>query len=260
MNSWGKMVQGVLDLFGATLVRTPQSAPAPPMAASGARKPVLPSIPREVSARRKRGWSLVRRPQGWVCLVPLPLLHAPPDIQQALDVWIHAALHPSPGSRLRRKESQKAVFAWLEPQSVDNHPQARPIGVAWNLQELFDGLNQRYFDGRLTAVLRWSSKWGGLSTHQSLQTKHGHVHLITIAKAYDAPDVPRFAVEGVLFHEMCHITHPPRKGTGEKRVIHHKQFQEAERRFAQWMQWRDWERRHLRRRVQKGHLLTTGQK
>lgn len=258
MTNWAKMVQGVFDFFSAPPAETPLKAPVP--VAPVRPKGIPSSIPREGSTRRKRGWSLVRRSEGWVCLVPPQLLQAPPEIQQALDRWIHAALHPSPGSRARRKESQKEVFAWLEPQALDQYPQAKPVGLAWNLQELFDGLNQQYFDGRLTAVLRWSSKWGGLSTHQSLRTKQGQVHLITIAKAYDGLDVPRYAVEGVLFHEMCHITHPPRKGSGDKRVIHHQQFRAAERVFAQWTQWREWERRHLRRRVQRGHLLTTGRK
>ncbi len=144
--------------------------------------------------------------------------------------------------------------------TLEKVPTARPQGHCWDLKVLFDGLNHTYFQGRLEAVLRWSPKWGGLSTHQSLRTPTGHVHLITIARAYDAAEVPQFAVEGVLFHEMCHIAHPPRQGGGAKRVIHHKEFREAERKYVQWTQWRDWERKHLRRRVKLGQNLLTSHK
>ncbi|MBK9579381.1 MAG: SprT-like domain-containing protein [Fibrobacterota bacterium] len=257
MNALGRVIQGVLDLFGSD----PQPRVILPRAtAPRSAPPVGQSVARELSSRRKRGWSLVRKEGRWVCLVPSALMGAPPDIQQQLDEWIRAVLHPSPGSRARKQQSQKVIFAWMEPRTLEKVPVARPEGHAWDLQVLFDGLNQAYFEGRLEAVLRWSPKWGGLSTHQSLRTQHGHVHLITIARAYDATDVPKFAVEGVLYHEMCHIACPPRAGTGEKRVIHHREFREAERKYEHWTLWRDWERKNLRRRVKRGHHLLTGHK
>ncbi|HNY31457.1 MAG TPA: SprT-like domain-containing protein [Fibrobacteria bacterium] len=256
MNGWGRMVQGVLDLFAREDRPPPESSvPEPPAKTQTAGQG---QVVREVASRKKRGWSLVRRNGGWVCLVPPSLYHAPLDIQEQLDQWIRAALHPSPGSRLRKQQSQRAIFAWMEPRLEEKVPEERAAGIAWDLRPLFDQLNQEYFQGRLEAVVRWSPKWGGLSTHQSLKISQGIVHLITIARAYDAADVPRYAVEGVLFHEMCHIAHPPRRGGGHKRVIHHKEFREAEQRYAQWGRWREWERRHLRRKVKRGHILMTG--
>jgi hypothetical protein len=140
-------------------------------------------------------------------------------------------------------------------------PEENSRGQALDLQELFQELNHAHFQGQLLAMVRWSPRVGGLSTHQELRTKEGGRHLITISRAYDGTDVPRAAVAGVLFHEMCHIAVPPRPGGGGKRMVHHKEFRLAERQFPEWAQWREWERTHLARRVRRlGRLLTTSQK
>jgi hypothetical protein len=147
----------------------------------------------------------------------------------------------------------------MAPRVPDRLPRGDSQGLALDLQELFDELNDRHFEGRLQAIVRWSPRLGGLSTHQELATRDGVRHLITISRAYDGKEVPRLAVGGVLFHEMCHIAYPPRPGRGGKRMVHHKEFRMAERQYPHWEQWREWEKSHLVKRLKKlSKTLMTG--
>jgi hypothetical protein len=209
------------------------------------------AVPVEYSSRRRRGWRLTREGGRWVCQAPAALLDAPPEVHDDLQAWIRTVLKPHPGSRARRKEIERRIFAWMAPRAPDRMPSGSSRGAALDLQELFAELNGAHFGGALDATVRWSPRVGGLSTHQELRTGDGIRHLVTISRAYDGADVPRVAVAGVLFHEMCHIAHPPRPGRGGKRMVHHKEFRQAERKFPGWTEWRDWEARHLARRVRR---------
>lgn len=54
---------------------------------------------------------------------------------------------------------------------------------------------------------------------------------IVISRVLDDPEVPAFVLDYVVHHELLHIVHPPRQGSGGKRIVHHKAFREAEARF-----------------------------
>lgn len=257
--------QLVLDLFGAGTSTAPAeprverpsslrpTPPSPPAAPAG---PVVPVV---YSTRRRRGWRIVKEGGVWICQAPQTLRDAPPEIHSDLQEWARTVLKPHPGSKARRKEIERRIFAWMAPHSPDRDPVGNSKGETIDLQELFQELNRNHFEGRLEAFVRWSPRVGGLSTHQELKTRSGPRHLITISRAYDGKDVPRVAVAGVLFHEMCHIAHPPRPGRGGKRMVHHKEFRLAERRFPGWEEWRAWEARHLARRVRRlERLLISG--
>jgi len=100
-------------------------------------------------------------------------------------------------------------------------------GVHYRLEELFDEMNARYFEGRLERVnLAWSKRMS--------RTHLGHwdpAHqTIVLSRFLDRGEVPRIAVEYVMFHEMLHVVHPPEYVNGQRRV-HHRKFKADERRF-----------------------------
>ena len=53
---------------------------------------------------------------------------------------------------------------------------------------------------------------------------------IVISRLLDRAEVPRLAVEYVLFHEMLHLKHPVEHG-GTRRRVHTKDFREHEKQF-----------------------------
>lgn len=111
-----------------------------------------------------------------------------------------------------------------------------PRGQVYDLDELFDGLNARYFGGSLAKPqLSWSQQ----KTHRVLG-HHDHLHgAIIISRTLDAPRIPRFVVEYVLYHEMLHAKHPPRR-TSDRTVYHSRQFRADELEFERYQEAVKW--------------------
>lgn len=268
MKGWpSRMGQLVLDLFAATqpvpsAKTTRVSQPveedsgshlSPPSRAIPTGNPHrfaedhdLKDVTMVFSLRLKRSWRL-ERPRG-----PNPVLHlpkrlesAPPEVWKALGEWVRAHRKPHPGSRALSRRAAQTVFDWMG-EGQDRRPGGDAKGRHHDLAPLFERLNREHFQGRLSAIVRWSPRPGGLSTHRTLNLPEGPRHVITIGQLYDHKDVPVQAVEGVLFHEMLHIEHPPR-GEGSRRHVHHAQFREAERAFPGYLAWKEWEHREAPR-------------
>lgn len=124
-------------------------------------------------------------------------------------------------------------------------------GHYFDLERMFRRLNRQYFDDRLEKPeLSWSQR----RTHRILG-HHDPVHAtIIISKSLDAPDVPEWFVEFVLYHEMLHIKHSARLING-RRYHHTKAFRSDERRFPfyeaaqEWMELFSHRERRLRARA-----------
>ncbi len=108
-----------------------------------------------------------------------------------------------------------------------------PRGRAWDLVELFDRVNESYFDGALERpMLGWTLRpltyrWGWYS---SMVQPHG---LIVINRLLDDPRVPVFVLEGTMHHEMLHMQNDAMLVNG-RRVVHTREFRRAERAFERY--------------------------
>lgn len=109
-------------------------------------------------------------------------------------------------------------------------------GSCYNLDRMFDRLNRLHFDGALEKpILTWSQR-----RTRRILGHHDPIHeTIVISKTLDAPDVPEWFVEYILFHEMLHIKHPARLIKG-RRFFHTKAFRAEEERFPYYRQAQDW--------------------
>lgn len=110
------------------------------------------------------------------------------------------------------------------------------VGRVYNLEEIFQKLNRVYFDGQLKRpVLSWSQR----RTQRTLG-HHDSVHnTIVISKTLDSPDVPRYFVEYVVYHEMLHIKHKVKIVRG-RCYYHTPEFYLDEKRFKQYRQSMKW--------------------
>lgn len=102
-----------------------------------------------------------------------------------------------------------------------------PQGHVYNLDEMFEELNFKYFHGLMARpVLGWSPN--------ASRTLLGHYdpshNAIVLSRILDHPQTPRLAVEYVLFHEMLHLRHPA-EHQGARRCVHTRAFKEAEKQF-----------------------------
>jgi hypothetical protein len=103
-----------------------------------------------------------------------------------------------------------------------------PQGEHHDLEEIFERLNARYFDGLLgRPQLGWSRQRSrGMLGH--FDPSH---NAIIISRIFDRPQVPALALEYVMFHEMLHLRYPV-EHTGTRRRVHTREFKEAEKKFA----------------------------
>lgn len=118
-------------------------------------------------------------------------------------------------------------------------------GQCFDLQALFDGLNATFFQDGIRARIGWGRRTGrrrrrsirlGVYDHQARE--------IRIHPVLDRPDVPRFFVEYVVFHEMLHQLFPSARGGG-RQVHHPRAFRDRERAFPRYEAAIAWERQHL---------------
>ncbi len=101
-------------------------------------------------------------------------------------------------------------------------------GEFHDLARMFGNLNQRYFARRLRRPkLGWSSR----AWRRQLGCFDPGLDQIVINRRLDRSDVPDFAVECVLFHEMLHVKHPMRAAACGLQS-HSAEFRREERRFV----------------------------
>ncbi len=100
-------------------------------------------------------------------------------------------------------------------------------GRFYDLDEVFEDLNRRFFHGLLgRPVMTWSSQ-----PSRNLLGHYDPAHnAIVVSRVFDRKEVPRYALEYLVFHEMLHLRHPVRL-RGSRRCVHPPAFREEERRF-----------------------------
>jgi hypothetical protein len=104
-----------------------------------------------------------------------------------------------------------------------------PEGRFYNLEEVFDALNVRFFGGLLgRPELTWSE---GMA-RRSLGHYDAAHNTIVVSRVFDRPSSPRYAIEYLLYHEMLHLKHPV-KMRGIRRCVHPREFKAEEARFPQ---------------------------
>jgi len=109
-------------------------------------------------------------------------------------------------------------------------------GRHYDLEELFERINVDYFAGGLTKPrLSWSAK----RSRHVLGRYDSTYGTIFISRIFDAPRIPPFVVEYVMYHEMLHIKHNTR--VQDCRVlVHTPEFKNDERLFLQYEAARRW--------------------
>lgn len=63
---------------------------------------------------------------------------------------------------------------------------------------------------------------------------------VVISQVLDDPRVPELVLDYVLYHELLHILHPVKMGSGSKRIVHSAAFKRDERKFSGWQEAEKW--------------------
>lgn len=143
-------------------------------------------------------------------------------------------------SRHRGKVPRKELRLKLEP-----------VGETCDLRQVAETLNQAYFGGRLKVDITWGKASigpahchrGGTATIQ-LGSYSYDDRLVRIHRVLDRPDVPRYVVEAVVYHELLHAAMPPVVQEG-RRFYHTPEFRRRERLFAAFERADRWVKQNL---------------
>jgi hypothetical protein len=131
-------------------------------------------------------------------------------------------------------------------------PALRSEGVLYDLSEIRDDLNQRYFGGRLSVDVTWGRSSGGVAhrchRRQTSSLQLGSYsyedRLIRLHGVLDQPGIPRYVIEAVVFHELLHADMPPVVHNG-RRYFHTPEFRRREREYRQLDKADRWIQEHL---------------
>ncbi len=108
-------------------------------------------------------------------------------------------------------------------------------GEHYNLQDIFNEINAKYFQGSLKIAITWS---GSKKSRPRRSILFGSYHLkqevIRIHRRLDGPDVPLYFIQFVVYHEALHHVFPPIREK-RKRRIHHAEFKKKEKEFADYL-------------------------
>jgi hypothetical protein len=145
---------------------------------------------------------------------------------------------------MAKKTKRKAAHSTLPMQRQLN---LRHEGQYFDLQRIFDRLNERYFRGRLAG---YEVKWGRRRKHRPREyfifgTIQEEDRVIRINPALDQPWVPLWFLKYILFHEMLHSVVPDEETPGGRRRVHTEEFNRRERRFPGYRRARRWEEDNL---------------
>lgn len=159
---------------------------------------------------------------------------APKSVLTAIAHILLAKLYRKPidakqSDRYRRHLASEAVTRRAEQvrRSRGRKKVLSPQGHHYDLDEIFDDLNRRFFGGLMgRPVLTWSAH----SARRMLGHYDAAHNTIVVSRVFDRADTPRCAVEYLVFHEMLHLRHPVRV-RGGRRCVHSREFQRDERMF-----------------------------
>ena len=118
-------------------------------------------------------------------------------------------------------------------------------GGCFDLQVLFDEVNAAHFGSTIQARIGWGRNTSKRRRKSIRLGVYDHkAREIRIHPALDKPDVPRFFVAFIVYHEMLHQLFPSDRDTG-RHVHHPRAFRAREKRYPHYAAAMEWEREHL---------------
>lgn len=201
-------------------------------------RPRAPMPPLDIRFRRFVSLNTTIRLREGNLLVRLSdlLQAAPESVHEAIAHILLAKLYRKPierghADRYRRYTRSEAVSRQTDQtrQTRGRKQITTAVGRFYDLDEVFEAVNLRFFHGLLgRPVLTWS----GHHARRLLGHYDAAHNTIMVSRVFDRADVPRYAIEYLMYHEMLHLKHPVKVRAG-RRCVHSREFQAEERLFPE---------------------------
>ena len=201
-------------------------------------RPRAPMPPTQVRFRRFTSLNTrIRLREGQILVSLSDLLEGAPDsVIRAIAHILLAKLYKKPidaTHNLRYKRFCTSASVTRQAELIRHARGTKryfgPEGRYYNLEEVFDSLNMRFFGGLMG---RPELTWSEHHAKRSLGHYDAAHNTIVVSRVFDRPSSPRYAIEYLLYHEMLHLKHPVRM-RGLRRCVHSSEFKAEEARFPQ---------------------------
>jgi hypothetical protein len=211
-------------------------------------RPRAPIPPFDVRFRRFTGLNTtIRLREGQIKVSLSDLLEGAPEIVlRAIAHILLAKLYRKPieashSSKYKRFASSETVMRHTERirQTRGRKKISSPKGQTYDLDEVFESVNSRFFHGLLgRPLLTWSEH----VAKRCLGHYDAAHNTIMVSRVFDRKTTPRYAVEYLMYHEMLHLKHPVKVKAG-RRCVHSREFKAEENLFPELAQAREYLKR-----------------
>ena len=193
--------------------------------------------------------SIKRSKTTWSLRMHHMFIGAPPTVVRAVARYAQAQC-PDASQVLRRfiDDNDDRV----RTRSITDQHQIDVEGRFFNLRQIYDELNAKYFNDEVDVQITWGQRGRRRRARESIRLGSYTLEdqLIRIHPVLDASDVPAFFVKFIVFHEMLHSMHEM-PIVGGRRVYHTPAFREHERTYQHYEASLRWERRNLHKLLER---------
>lgn len=129
------------------------------------------------------------------------------------------------------------IASLFEPKKVYKKKKTIRKPPHYDLKEIFNEVNSVYFSSSLNLDVSW---YGSGITSSKSSIRLGYYNLrtqkIKINRLLDSPQVPKYFVSFILYHEVLHHLYPPICAPRSRRKIHHGLFLQKEKEFERYLE------------------------
>ena len=175
---------------------------------------------------------------------------APPEVHRAVASWIKSGKRAPRACELLDRWILESLEKLPAPEVRESALRAR--GACYDLATLAADLCANELAGEFGPPaglprLTWGRSGPSRTRHSiRLGSYDQEGSVVRIHVALDQPAVPLYFVRYVLFHELLHAVHPPRKGAGARWVHHGREFRKRERAYPDYARAIAWEKAHIK--------------
>jgi AcrR family transcriptional regulator len=161
---------------------------------------------------------------------------APEPVLRAIAHILLAKLYRKPIDAVRARQYRRFTMSESVVRHSERIRQTRgrkrilsPRGEHYDLDEVFESLNRRFFYGLMGRPLLTWSEYRATRLLGHYDAAH---NTIMVSRVFDRRNTPRFAIEYLMYHEMLHLKHPVKHRNG-RRCVHSAAFQAEEKLFPE---------------------------
>jgi len=158
----------------------------------------------------------------------------------------------------KKKASAAAIDRFIADHR-DEIDQSRPrrniatatAGKHFDLKEVLNRVANRYFGGVSDVRIGWGAaprrprrRRRRVAASRALATYNYADKLIRVSPVLDAPNVPDYVIDWIIYHELLHHVLPIERA-GKKNIYHSAKFRSLERGFEHYEKAKTWEETHI---------------